>query len=259
MSANKFLSAFREVLERIETTQTESIHTAAGWVAEAIMADRFGVLFGSGHSFIPTMDVYPRIGSFPGWLPIHELSTSYVSRVSGDIGLRQSLFLEKIEGFGKLILENYALQPPDVMVVISNSGVNTMGVEVALEAKKRGLKTIGVTSMSHSVDGKSFHSSGKRLFEAVDLTLDNCVPKGDALVEIPGFPARVASASTIADCILLQSVAAETAQILSEHGYIPPVFPSHNEKMSREESEAADRLIERFYEEDARRVRKVLR
>ncbi len=259
MSSKKFLSALGQVLERIETTQAENIHTAAGWVAEAIMADRFAALFGSGHSFIPTMDVYPRIGSFPGWLPIHELSTSYVSRVSGDVGLRQSLFLEKIEGFGKLILENYALEAPDVMIVISNSGVNTMGVEVALEAKKKGLKTIGVTSLSHSKDGKSYHSSGKRLFEIVDLTLDNCVPKGDALVEVPGFPAKVASASTIADCILMQSVAAEAAQILAEHNYIPPVFPSHNEKMSREESEAADRLIERFYAEDTRRVKKVLR
>src|SRR5574342_457143 len=122
MTANKFFQAFSGVFQRIETTQLENIHTAAAWVAEAIMADRFGVLFGSGHSYIPTMDIYPRIGSFPGWLPIHEMATSYIARMSGDIGLRQSLFLEKVEGYGKVVLANYALDERDVMIVFSNSG-----------------------------------------------------------------------------------------------------------------------------------------
>jgi uncharacterized phosphosugar-binding protein len=75
----------------------ENLKKAAGWVADAMMADRFAVLFGSGHSAIPTEDVYPRIGSFPGWLPIHELATTYIAKFSGDTGLRQSLFLEKKE------------------------------------------------------------------------------------------------------------------------------------------------------------------
>src|SRR5690242_7608271 len=114
MTAKKFLQAFSEVFQRIETTQLENIHTAATWAAEAIMADRFGVLFGSGHSFIPSMDMYPRIGSFPGWLPIHEMATSYITRMSGDTGLRQALFLEKVEGYGKTVLANYDLNERDM-------------------------------------------------------------------------------------------------------------------------------------------------
>ena len=147
MSTPKFLSAIRAILDQIETTQAENIGMASTWIAEAIMADRFALLFGSGHSFIPTMDTYPRIGSYPGWLPIHEMATSYIARTSGDVGLRQSLFLEKVEGYGKLVLSNYAVEPRDVMVCISNSGVNTMAVEIAMEAKKMGLKTIAVTSV----------------------------------------------------------------------------------------------------------------
>ncbi len=259
MTALKFFNAFGEIYQKIQTTQIEKIHTAAAWVAEAIMADRFGVLFGSGHSFIPTMDVYPRIGSFPGWLPIHELSTSYISRMSGDTSLRQGLYIEKIEGLGKVVLSNYALEPKDVMIVISNSGANTMGVEVALEAKKLGLKTVGLTSMSHSAVSTSYHSSGKRLFEIVDLVLDNCVPQGDALVEVPGFPGKVASGSTIADCIIMQALAAETAAILSEKNYILPVFPSHNNKLSEEDTKKVEQMVEQIYKEDARRIKKVIR
>lgn len=259
MSAINFLTAFGEVFRKVQETQLDNLRKAATWTAEAIMADRFAVLFGSGHSFIPTMDVYPRIGSFPGWLPIHELSTSYVARMSGDTGLRQGLFLEKVEGFGKLLLANYELTPQDVMIVISNSGANTMGVEIALEAKRLGLKTIGVTSMEHSRKSTSYHSSGKRLFEVVDLVLDNCVPEGDALVEVAGLPSKVAAASTIADCILMQSLAAETAAIFSQNHYSLPVFPSHNNRLSVEETEKIETLVEQIFAEDARRMKKVLR
>jgi len=256
MSAKKFFAAFNEVLNQIETTQLDNIHTAATWVADAMMADRFGVLFGSGHSFIPTMDTYPRIGSFPGWLPIHELATSYMAQMSGDAGLRQSLFLEKVEGYGKVVLNNYKLDPRDVMIVLSNSGCNTIGVEIAMEAKKMGLKTIGITSVVHSQASTSFHSSGKRLMEVVDLVIDTHVPRGDALVEVPGLPSKVAAASTIAGCIIMQSMAAEVASIFSERGYQTPVFPSHNDKMTHDETAAQ---IQAMFDEDARRVKNVLR
>lgn len=256
MTAQKFLTAFGDIFERIQSTQMENIHTAATWVAEAMAKERLGVLFGTGHSFIPTMDISPRIGSYPGWLPIHEISTSYIARNTGDMGLRQSLFLEKVEGFGKVVLQNYALTPDDVMIVVSNSGVNTMGVEVAMEAKKMGLKTVGVTSLVHSKAGTSYHSSGKKLFEVVDLVIDNCVPAGDALVDVDGFPAKVGASSTIAGCIILQALASETASLLAQQGIVRPVFPSHNDKLSEEENH---KMIDRWYEEDSKLLKKALR
>lgn len=259
MSTPKFLSAIRAILDQIELTQAENIGLASTWIAEAIMADRFAVLFGSGHSFMPTMDTYPRIGSYPGWLPIHELATSYVARTSGDVGLRQALFLEKVEGYGKLVLSNYTVEPRDVMICVSNSGVNTMAVEIALEAKKLGLKTIGVTSIAHSKASTSYHRSGKRLFEVVDLVLDTCVPQGDAQVEVPGFPYKVASASTIAGCIIMQSLVSETAARLSAHNYIPPVFPSHNSKTSEQATASLEEDVERWFAEDARRLKAIVR
>jgi uncharacterized phosphosugar-binding protein len=145
------------------------------------------------------------------------------------------------------------------MIDISKSGVNTMGVEIALKAKEMCLKTIGVTSLEHSRSSASYHSSGKRLFEVVDLVIDNCMPRGDALVEVAGFPAKVAAGSTIAGCIIMQSLAAETAAIFSARHYIPPVFPSHNTKETPEESEKLEAMVERIFAEDARRVRQIIR
>jgi uncharacterized phosphosugar-binding protein len=259
MNQNPFLSGISGVIDRIAETQEESIDAAAAWAAEAIAGDHLVFLFGSGHSFIATMDTYPRIGSYPGWLPIHELSTSYMPTVLGNQGLRQTLFLEKIEGFGRLVLENYRITSDDVMVVISNSGVNPMGIDVALTARETGLKTVAITSLDHSRGSASRHSSGKRLFEICDLVIDTCVPAGDALVDVRGFPHKVSSASTIAACVVMQALTASTAARLAERGYTAPVFPSHNAEMSAEEHAAVEGMVERWYEEHARRTANILK
>jgi len=254
MGASQFFSAFRNVFNQIEQTQLETIRKVAKWGADAIAADRLIVLFGSGHSFIATMDTYPRIGSYPGWLPIHELSTSYMPTVLGNQGLRQALYIEKVEGFGRVVLENYRLDPKDMMIVISNSGVNAMGIDVALSAKEQGLKTVAITSLAHSSESNSRHSSGKRLFEVCDEVIDTCVPQGDALVTIPGFPHKVASASTIAACIIMQSLVAEVAQNLDERGIRLPVFPSHNADMTPEQHAVIEDMVDAWYAEHARRT-----
>src|SRR5438874_9164586 len=128
MRDNQFLKKVSAIIDAISETQEDAINVVADWAANAIAADHLVFLFGSGHSFIATMDTYPRIGSYPGWLPIHELSTSYMTAILGNQALRQALYLEKVEGFGRVVLENYRLDPRDVMIVISNSGVNAMGI-----------------------------------------------------------------------------------------------------------------------------------
>jgi uncharacterized phosphosugar-binding protein len=256
MTTNKFMLEFAKILEKIDETQTENIHKAATWIAEAIMADHFAFMFGSGHSAMPTMDVYPRIGSFPGWVPIHELATSYCSSVSGDLGLRQTLFLEKVPGYGKVILENYAMDPKDVMVCISNSGCNANVVEIAEEAHAKGLKTIAVTSAFHTAGLKSYAPSGKRLVEVCDLVIDTYIPKGDALVEVPFLDSKVGSGSTLAATYIMQAIVVETAEIFAEHKYKTLLFPYPNDKVSAEETR---KKMDQYLAEDARRARKLYR
>ena len=144
------------------------------------------------------------------------------------------------------------------MVVISNSGVNAMGIDVAVVAREHGLKTIGVTSRAHSLAGTPRHSGGQRLLEVCDLVIDTCVPAGDALVEVPGF-GRVASASTIGACVVMQALVAATAEKLAARGHRTPVFPSHNAGMAPEEEEAAERMVDDWFAEHARRTAGLMR
>jgi uncharacterized phosphosugar-binding protein len=242
MPSKKFFSGLYEVLDKIGESQDAAIENVATWAAEAIAADRFAILFGTGHSFLVTADAFPRIGAYPGWLPLHELSTSYIVSLLGNQGIRQMLYLENLEGFAHIVLQNYRLDAKDLMIVISHSGVHSMGIDYALIAKEQGLKTVAITSTAQSKSSKVRHSSGKRLYEVCDVVIDTCVPVGDALVEIPGFSYKVASASTIAACAIMQALMAETAQKLASKGVTLPQISHDKEMLTASIAEHARRV-----------------
>lgn len=70
MSATKYYEKISDVLAKIHSTQTQQIEKAGEVMASAIAANKRVYLFGSGHSVIPVMDVFPRYGSFVGFFPV---------------------------------------------------------------------------------------------------------------------------------------------------------------------------------------------
>src|SRR5512138_2207703 len=177
-----YITQAKAILGRIESTQLDAIEKAAEVCAQTIAGDGLVHLFGTGHSRIFVEEMFPRHGSFPGFHSIVELSLTYHNQVVGANGQRQAMFLEHVEGLGKVIMRNFVFSAPDSFIVFSNSGVNEVVVEVALEAKARQLPVIAVVSVEHCLASAPKHSSGKRLTDVADVTLDNCVPAGDALV-----------------------------------------------------------------------------
>src|SRR5436305_14755967 len=111
----------------------------------------------------------PRQGCFVGWHTIVELGLTYHNAIVGRTGLRQSLHLEKTPGYAEQILRNFAFGPSDVLIVISTSGIREVIIEMALGAKKRGLKVIGVVSREHCEQARPAHDSGKKLTDVADV------------------------------------------------------------------------------------------
>jgi uncharacterized phosphosugar-binding protein len=97
-----------------------------------------------------------------------------------------------------------------------------------LEAKERGATTVAITSDKHYADAPSRHDSGKRLADVADITLDTCVPRGDALVKIPGVEFPVGGISTVVGTALINAIVVETTHQLHLKGINPPVIPTMN-------------------------------
>lgn len=252
-AAFAYIEAAQAILERIRTTQMEAIARAADICTHTIANEGLVHLFGTGHSRIFLEEMFPRHGSFPGFHPIVELSLTYHNQVVGANGQRQAMFLEHVEGLGKTILRNFVLREPDSFIVYSNSGVNEVVVEVALEAKALGLPVIAVVSLDHCLNSKPYHSSGKRLPDVADLTIDNCTPAGDALVRVEGLADPVGPGSTIGAAAVTNALKSLVAEKLAALGK-PPIVLTSSYFIG---SEASKRQFDQCYDDYRRRVRRV--
>src|SRR5512139_1016823 len=226
MSAIKYHQCITGVLDAIKDREGPKIEKAGEMFATAIAAGKRVYVFGSGHSVIPVMDIFPRYGSFVGFYPLYDPRLMW-SNVIGPNGARELLWLERREGYAKVFLQSYALEPRDCMLVFSHGGLNAAPIEVAQEARDKGLTVISVSSLQNARVAQAKHSSGMKLSDVAHIAIDNCVPPEDALVDV-GQIEHVAAGSTVAAITIAMSLVAETAARLAEQGKVSPTFVSPN-------------------------------
>src|SRR5690606_18744639 len=242
MLAKEWLSNARRVMDRIEETQMENIQRAATLMADTIEAERWVHTFGCGHATLPIEEMYPRIGGFVGFHPMIELPLTFFTRIVGEMGVRQFVFLERVEGYGDQIMKGYTFDKRDTLWLFSHSGINNVNVDVALRARELGMKVVATGSAAAFADKASRHSSGKRLFDVADVVIDTCVPAADATVEVPGHLDRVGPVSTMAFVTVVWMTIATVAELLAERGVRLHIHPSHNlpgDTTARERLDAA--------------------
>lgn len=231
MLAAEYAKQIQEHITLIVENEMDSILKAAEWIADSVANNGLVHLFGCGHSHLLVEVIFYRAG---GLVPVNAILETSVMLHEGAV---KSSKIERLSGYAELILDNYSVNQGEVMIVISNSGINGIPVEMALAAKQKGLKVVAVSSSSYQT-AKSRHPSGKRLRDIADLVIDNHMPHGDALVEVPSTELKMASGSTIAGSLILNMVMTTVAEKLIERGVTPPIFVSGNIPGGFEQNEA---------------------
>lgn len=226
--ALQWLTTVRSLLDRIEQTQQPAIRQAAEIMADSIQAERWVHLFGCGHATLPIEDLYPRIGGFVGFHPMCELPLTFFTHITGEMGVHQFVFLERVEGYGVQIMKGYNFDPRDTMWLFSHSGINNVNIDAALEARRRGMKVIVYGAAAAAQGRTSRHSCGKTLFELADAVVDTCAPLEDACVPLKHHQDKVGPVSTMAFVAAAWMTVCTVAEILAERGVKLHIHPSHN-------------------------------
>ncbi len=244
----RYLEAAQKIIARVGETQADNIVKAAEICTDSIAAGGWVHVFGTGHSRMAVEEMFPRIGSLVGFHPMVELSLTQFHSVVGANGLRQALFMEKVEGLGEIILKNYHFRAQDSFLVISSTAINPVPIEVALGAKARGMKVIAVTSVEHARSTPSRHRSGKRLFEIADVVLDDCAPAGDAVVDIESVRYHVGPASSIGAVSIINALKCQVAELLVSRGIRPDVLPSPHVVGDEEPANEFERVLQAYHQ-----------
>jgi uncharacterized phosphosugar-binding protein len=246
---NEYLTKSRRIVD-VVAQQAEVIRKVADLFAETILAGRMVHVFGSGHSRIMVEEMWPRYGSFPGFNPIVELSLTFHNLVVGANGQRQAMFLENVPALAERILRNFDLSTRDTALIISSSGCNVVPIEMAENFQRKGVRVVAIITKEHAAGSTSKRKDGKKLGDFADIVLDTGAPLGDAMITIPNLQTPVAPGSTIGGALIVNSIKAEVARLLTEAGQPPKVLTS----AAIVGAEKAVALFESAYDEHAHRL-----
>lgn len=175
-------------------------------------------LLGTGHSHLLALDLHYRAGGPAFVVPVldeglmlHRSATESTAR-------------ERRTGVAAEVLARYPLEDGDVLIVISNSGLNAVPVEAARIGRESGATVVALTSVAYS---EAAAQGRETLKDLAHLVIDNGLPPGDALVALRGSALRAGPGSTVVGAALLQALFAEVAARLAAEGP-PPIWLSSN-------------------------------
>ena len=202
---------------------------AAGVIARAIMADGMIHVIGpGGHSNMAAEEVLWRAG---GLAPINAILDPGTNLIHG---AKRSNVIERTPGYAAGVLNAYrvGITPGEVIIIINAYGINAMSIDTVLEARKRKMTSIAITSREFAdrlaPDHPSRHPSGKNLYQEADYFINCHLPYGDAVVEIEGCPQKTGPTSTMCNVFAINLLMIETVKELATKGVEPPLWMSAN-------------------------------
>ncbi|HYH03286.1 MAG TPA: SIS domain-containing protein [Bacillota bacterium] len=227
----KTSKAYREIifdlLSAIEREEQESIDRAADILARVVQADGLINVIGTGgHSNLAAEEVLWRAGGLAPVNPLLDAGTNLIH------GAKRSNYIERSPGYAKGVLDSYEIKNGDVLIIVNAYGINAFTIDCALECRRRGVTSIGITSKSFAdavPEGTpSRHPSNQKLYELVDVFIDSHLPLGDSVVELDGLPQKMGPTSTYVNAFAINLLMIRTAEKLLELGIRPPVWTSAN-------------------------------
>ncbi len=239
------------ILEKI-TGEEKNIKKAADLIAKALIKGKIIHVIGTGgHSNMGAEEMFWRAG---GLIPVNAILDAGINLING---ARRTTIIERTPGYGIKVMDAYNVGQTagEVIIIINACGINTMTIDVALEAKKRKMKTIGVTSTSFAdtipKGHPSRHPSNKNLHDLVDVFINNHQPIGDAVIELEGADQKVGPVSTICNSFAVQLLVIETAKKMIESGKKPLIWRSAN-------MPGGDEANREYFKEYSKRIKHLL-
>lgn len=222
-SFSHYSAHIKSLIDKIELTQESNIDQAANIIVDAMLSGNSIFAFGASHAGMLSMELFYRTGGLVNINPIFAadlMSNIRPATLTSDI--------ERLEGYGTLILRNTAIKSGDVLILHSVSGRNAVTIDMGIEAKKMGVKVIVITNLEYTNLVSSRHSSNLKLKDLGDVVIDNCGEFEDSSQVIEGVQQKMGPTSTIIGAFIVNGMTLKIAEKLVEKGIEVPVFHSAN-------------------------------
>ena len=153
----QYLDEVSRILQKVRQTQLPQMVNAAQRMANATIDGKSLFVFGCNHAGLLAMEMYYRTGGMVNINPVRgpglHLEINPATMTSQ---------MERIGGYGRLLIDMTPLRQGDVIIIHSVSERNSVSVDAAIRAREKGAKVIVLTNMETSTAVESRHESGKK-------------------------------------------------------------------------------------------------
>jgi uncharacterized phosphosugar-binding protein len=216
-----YFRAVAELQHRVLETQRPLLAQVAEKMAETIVGGGRIFVFGTGHSHMLAEEGYARAGGLMSVVPI------FYTALMLHESIPLSAKVERTPGLAPELLDRSGIKTGEMLFIYSNSGVNHLPVEMAVEAKKRGVVSVTIGSIAFAKVAP-LSEIGKRLADVCDFAIDNAGVPGDGIVAIPGLEWKVGPTSTVIGALIWNALVVETTRRLQLARGDAPVGVSFN-------------------------------
>ena len=130
-----YSSKINSILKKILKEEEKKFLQCAKLISKSYKKGGQLYIFGTGHSRLLGEESFHRAGGFAAACPIRDDDLSFKK------GARKATALERTPNIAKKALAKYKITSKDILMIVSNSGVNHAPIEAALIAKKKKIKT----------------------------------------------------------------------------------------------------------------------
>jgi uncharacterized phosphosugar-binding protein len=234
-----YFRAIAELHRRVLDTQRGLLAQIAKRMADAILAGGRIFVFGTGHSHMLAEEGYARAGGLLSVVPI------FYTALMLHESIPLSAKVERTPGLAGDLLERCGIKAGEMLFIYSNSGVNHLPVEMALEARKRGVVTVTIGSAAFAKVAP-LSGIGRQLAEVCDFAIDNGGVPGDGIVSVPGLDWKVGPTSTVMGALIWNALVVETTCRIQAAKGDAPVAVSFNMPGYAEYAKAMDEKKKSF-------------
>lgn len=208
------------LINLIEEKENNNIKLAAAILYKSFINDGVVHVFATGHSHMFAEEMFYRSG---GLVNVDPILVPVLMQHDGAI---RSTKLERLTGLAKIVFEAVDKKEGEPFIIVSNSGINSVPVEMAQLAKETNHPVIVVTSLEASSKLKARTTDEMKLYQCADIVIDNHVPMGDGVLEIDNN--LIGAVSSIIGSYIAQSIVLEVIKLYKENNQEPPIYKSAN-------------------------------
>ncbi len=221
-----------ELIESIDEFETCNIEKASEVIFQSMKNGGLWHVFSTGHSHMVAEELFYRAGGLAQVNPILE------PFLMQHEGAYRSTKFERLPGIAEIIFDSSDIKKGEPILIVSNSGINSVPIEMADFAKQNGNPVIVLTSLKVSQESVSRDVKGRHLYDMADIIIDNHCPRGDGVINGLENGVKVGAVSTLASSYIAQRLVLSIVERYKKEGLMPPIYLSANVESGDQHNES---------------------